>query len=114
MTTLSPPNMQKLGVVCTGLAWDKSGQPSREMAQIPEKTMNKLAPVPDLVINTGWETGMYQGSLWSEVGANSFFNIQPMTWVRFKHSKQLKVRNTEFSQCSAAKKEENSWRMLTL
>ena len=53
MSTLSPPDMQKPCVVSTTLAGNKSDETTRKMAQRLEKTMNELAPVPDLMPNTG-------------------------------------------------------------
>ena len=61
MPTLSPPHKQQPGVMSTGLAWDKTGQTSKKVAQRPEQTMIELAPSLDLIPTTGWETGTYWG-----------------------------------------------------
>ena len=47
--------------------------------------MKKLTPVPDLLPKTDWKPRMHQGSTRTEVGANSFFTIQPIAYMYFKH-----------------------------
>ena len=81
----------------------------------PEQTMNGLAPCPDLIPTAGWETGTYQRSSCSEVGANNFFTSQLMTSTLLKHNKQLEVTNNIFTEISSTLgpiKRGQKWRKL--
>ena len=99
VTTLSPPDMQKPGVVSTRLAVNKSDETTRKMAHKPEKTVKKL---PDLMLQTDMKTGMNQGPAGTEGGANCFFTSKLVASVSLKHDEQLKIGNTKFPKSAAS------------
>ena len=92
---LSRPSNQTspADVVNTRLTRNKPSKTTRKMTQSPEKAMEKLTPMPDLLPLYQLETQKKPGSTGTEVGANSFLSKQSMTSKDLKHQKQLKIPN---------------------
>ena len=100
MSTLSPTHMHQPGVVSTRLTRNEPNKATKKMAQSPEEAMKKLTPVPNLLPHTNRKPRKNQGSTGTEMGANSFFSMQPMTNIGFKHQQQFEIRNAKFAQIS--------------
>ena len=63
MTALSPTLVNEPGEVRPGLAGSKTNKTSRKVTQRPKQTVDELAPLSDLIPNTGRNLELTRGLL---------------------------------------------------